>query len=155
MKTFVKAVLSMSLMASAALVSVSTLAADCSIDITSNDAMQFSTKEILISKSCEKFTINLEHTGKLPKTVMGHNVVITKTDDVTEIVNASIKVGAAGGYLVKDDERVIAETSLIGGGEKTTAEVDVSKLAADQNYTFFCSFPGHNGVMRGVVKLVD
>ena len=155
MKSFVKAVLSMGLLAGVTLTTPAALAADCSIDVTGNDAMQFSTKEITISKSCEKFTINLEHTGKLPKPVMGHNVVITKTDDVTEVANASVKVGAAGDYLVKDDARVIAATGLVGGGEKTSVEIDVSKLAADQNYTFFCSFPGHSGVMRGVVKLVD
>lgn len=141
----------------AAILSASSVMAEpvCSVDITGNDAMQYSTKEIVVSRSCENFTINLEHVGKLPKTVMGHNVVIVKTDDVTDVANASIKAGAAADYLLKDDERIVAETTLVGGGEKTSVTFETSKLAADQNYTYFCSFPGHNAIMRGVIKFVD
>jgi len=30
---------------------------------------------------------------------------------------------------------------------------DVSKLKADEKYSFFCSFPGHISMMKGAVVL--
>lgn len=155
MKSLIKFGLSLGLVGGMAMVASTASAQDCSVSITGNDAMQFSTKEISVSKACKEFTINLEHVGKLPKNVMGHNVVIVKADDVAAVARDSIKVGLDGGYLVKDDARVVAASTLIGGGEKTSVTFDVSALAADQNYNYFCSFPGHNAIMKGVIKLVD
>lgn len=47
------------------------MAADCTFELEGNDAMQFNVSEIVIDKSCEEFTINLTHTGSLPKNAMG------------------------------------------------------------------------------------
>lgn len=154
MKLFTKTFVAMGVL-SAALVSGAAMADDCSVDITGNDAMKFSLAEIAVKKSCETFTINLEHVGKLPKNVMGHNVVVAKTDEVAAIATDAIKAGLAAEYLPKDDARVVAASGLVGGGEKTSVTFDVAKLAADQNYSFFCSFPGHSAVMKGAIKLVD
>ena len=41
-------------------------------------------------------------------------------------------------YVKKDDARVIAHTKVIGGGESDSVTFDVSKLAAGQDYTYFC-----------------
>ena len=46
-------------------------------------------------------------------------------------------------------------TKVIGGGESDSVTFDVSKLAAGQDYTYFCSFPGHFAMMKGTLKLVD
>ena len=131
------------------------LAAECVVEIDSNDAMQFNTKEISVSKSCKDFTINLKHVGKLPAAAMGHNVVITKTADMQAVATEGVAAGLANNYVKEGDERVVAHTKIIGGGESTTVTFPVEKLAADGDYSFFCSFPGHFAIMKGAVKLVD
>ncbi|CAB3639802.1 MAG: azurin [Achromobacter sp.] len=138
-----------------ALVSAPVLAAECSIDIAGNDQMQFDKKEITVSKSCKQFTVNLKHPGTLAKNVMGHNWVLTKQADMQGAVNDGMAAGLDNNYVKKDDARVIAHTKVIGGGETDSVTFDVSKLAAGQDYAYFCSFPGHFALMKGVLKLVD
>ncbi|THF62628.1 azurin [Pseudothauera rhizosphaerae] len=127
-------------------------AATCEATVESNDAMQFNTKEIVVDKSCKQFTVTLKHVGKLPKTAMGHNWVLTKTADFTPVAQAGVSAGPGKNYLPEGDARIIAHTRLIGGGESDSVTIDVSKLTAGEGYTFFCSFPGHWTVMKGVLK---
>ena len=129
-----------------AVASAPVLAAECSVDIAGNDQMQFDKKEITVSKSCKQFTVNLKHPGKLAKNVMGHNWVLTKTADMQGAVNDGMAAGLPP-TTSKDDARVIAHTKVIGGGESDSVTFDVSKLAAGQDYTYFCSFPGHFAMM--------
>lgn len=138
-----------------ALASAPALAAECSVDIAGNDQMQFDKKEITVSKSCKQFTVNLKHPGKLARNVMGHNWVLTKQADMQGAVNDGMAAGLGNNYVKKDDARVIAHTKVIGGGETDSVTFDVSKLAAGQDYAYFCSFPGHFALMKGVLKLVD
>ncbi len=138
-----------------ALASAPVLAAECSIDIAGNDQMQFDKKEITVSKSCKQFTVNLKHPGTLAKNVMGHNWVLTKQADMQGAVNDGMAAGLDNNYVKKDDARVIAHTKVIGGGETDSVTFDVSKLAAGQDYAYFCSFPGHFALMKRVLKLVD
>lgn len=138
-----------------ALASAPVLAAECSVDIAGNDQMQFDKKEITVSKSCRQFTVNLKHPGTLAKNVMGHNWVLTKQADMQGAVNDGMAAGLDNNYVKKDDARVIAHTKVIGGGETDSVTFDVSKLAAGQDYAYFCSFPGHFALMKGVLKLVD
>jgi len=126
----------------------------CAVNVESTDAMQFNTKRIEISKSCEEFVVNLEHTGKMPKTMMGHNLVITKAADEKPVLTDATKAGAEGDYLKANDKRVLMATTIIGGGESTTAKLNVSQLKVGEDYVFFCTFPGHSFMMRGSVKLV-
>ena len=133
--------------------SLPVMAAECSVDVEGNDAMQFNTKEITVSKSCKEFTINLKHTGQLPKAAMGHNIVITKSADMQAVETDGIAAGADKNYVKDGDERVIAHTKLVGGGESDSVKVPVDKLTGDD--VFFCSFPGHGSMMKGTVKLVD
>lgn len=127
-------------------------APNCTIKLQGNDAMQFDLKTATVSASCATINIELAHTGKLPVVAMGHNVVVSATADVSAISTAAMKAGAAAGYVPKGDARVIAATPMIGGGAKTTAKFAGSKLKAGGDYSFFCSFPGHSGIMKG--KLV-
>ncbi|NYT36724.1 azurin [Allopusillimonas soli] len=139
----------------AALLSVLSLPAmaQCDVTIEANDAMQFNTKEISIDKTCKEFTIKLEHTGKLPKNAMGHNVVISKKSDEKGIATDGMAAGLDNNYVKPDDPRVIAHTDVVGGGESTSVTFDVSKLSEGEDYAFFCSFPGHWAVMTGKVTL--
>ena len=125
------------------LASTPLLAAECSVDVESTDQMTFNTQAISVSKSCKTFTVNLKHTGSLPKTAMGHNWVLSRTADMPGVATDGISAGPDASYLKAGDERVIAHTDLIGGGESTSVTFDVSKLAAGEDYSFFCSFPGH------------
>lgn len=133
--------------------SLPALAAQCDVNVDSNDAMQFSTKEIVIDKSCKEFTVNLKHTGQLPKAAMGHNIVITKEADKQGVATDGMAAGLDKDYVKEGDDRVVAHTKVIGGGESTSITFDPSKITAGENYVFFCSFPGHWGIMTGTVKL--
>lgn len=143
------------LLALLGLASTPLLAAECAVDVESNDQMTFNTQAISVSKSCKTFTVNLKHTGSLPKTAMGHNWVLSKTADMPGVATDGISAGPDASYLKAGDERVIAHTDLIGGGESTSVTFDVSKLAAGEDYSFFCSFPGHYSLMKGSLALVD
>jgi len=133
--------------------SAQVMAADCKVTVDSTDQMSYTTKEIAIDKSCKQFTVELTHSGNLPKNVMGHNLVISKTADMQPIATDGLSAGIDKDYLKEGDARVIAHTKVIGAGEKTEVTFDVSKLAAGESYGFFCSFPGHIAMMKGAVVL--
>lgn len=124
----------------------------CETTVEANDQMQYNTQEISINKACQSFTVKLKHTGSAPKTSMGHNLVITKTADIDDVAKEAMAAGPDQGYLKADDARIIAHTDMIGGGEETNLTIDPSKLA-DGSYSFFCTFPGHSGVMRGTINV--
>lgn len=126
---------------------------DCNIAIDSTDAMKYDKNEIVVHKSCKEFTIHLTHSGKLAKNVMGHNVVITRADDARAVATDGAGAGLDNQYVKPNDERIIAYTSIIGGGEKTSETFKVDKLQEGVDYTFFCSFPGHLALMKGTVSL--
>ncbi|PAU58318.1 azurin [Pseudomonas sp. PIC25] len=128
-------------------------AAECSVDVESTDQMTYTTKAIEIDKGCKEFTVNLKHTGQLPKNVMGHNWVLSTAADMPGVVSDGMAAGLDNNYLKPDDARIIAHTKIIGGGESDSVSFDVSKLAAGNEYMFFCSFPGHSAMMKGTVTL--
>ena len=127
-------------------------AGNCTVSLKGDDAMKFDLKEATVSASCPTVTVELTHTGKMPVAAMGHNVVITATKDMDVVAREGIKAGVAGNYVNKADARVIAATTLVGGGQKTKVTFPGKKLTAGGDYTFFCSFPGHSMLMKG--KLV-
>ena len=129
------------------------LAAECSTTVDSTDQMSFNTKAIEIDKSCKTFTVNLTHSGSLPKNVMGHNWVLSKQADASAIATDGLSAGIDKSYLKEGDERVIAFTKIIGAGEKDSVTFDVAKLDPKEQYEFFCSFPGHISMMKGSVTL--
>lgn len=137
----------------AVLMSAPTLANDCEITVVSNDMMQFDKKAITVNKTCKEVKLTLSHSGKMPKTAMGHNWVLTKAADARPVATDGMTAGIDNSYVKPGDARVIAFTKVIGGGESTTITFPVSKLAAGEKYKFFCSFPGHIGIMIGDLTL--
>lgn len=131
----------------------SAMASECAATIESNDAMQFNVKSMVVPQTCKSFSVTLKHVGKLPKAAMGHNWVLTKSADLMATAKDGIAAGVPNHYLKPQDTRVIASTPLIGGGESSTIEFAVDKLSANENYSFFCSFPGHSSLMKGTLKL--
>lgn len=126
---------------------------ECAFTLNSTDSMQYDQKAITVKSSCKEFTLNLVHTGKLPKNVMGHNWVLAKSDDAKAVAADGIPAGVDNNYVKAGDERVIAFTPLIGGGETTSVTFPVSKLKAGEAYTYFCSFPGHISLMQGTLTV--
>jgi azurin len=133
--------------------SSSAFAADCSVDVEGNDQMRFNTESITVDKSCKEFTVNLSHTGTMPKAVMGHNWVLTTAADQAAVISEGMSAGVDKDYVKADDSRVLAHTKVIGGGEKDSITFDTSKLTAGEAYTFFCSFPGHAALMKGTLTV--
>ena len=129
-------------------------AAACDINVEVTEAMAYTVKNIDVPKTCKAFTINLKAQGTMAKTVMGHNIVITKEADKEGVVEDGGTAGAASNYVKAKDARVVAASSVIGGGESTSVKFKVKKLKASETYVFFCSFPGHSAIMKGVVNLV-
>jgi len=129
-------------------------AGNCATTVESNDNMQFNTKDIQVSKACKEFTITLKHTGTQPKSGMGHNIVISKAEDMDGVLKDGATAGADADYVKAGDARIVGHTKLIGGGEEASVTVDPAKLA-NGSYKFYCSFPGHGALMNGTVTLVD
>ena len=98
------------LLAASVLFASTSAFAACSVDIDGNDAMQFNLKNIDVPKSCAEFTVNLSHSGKLAKNVMGHNWVLVKTSDLQAVANDGMAAGLDKDYLKAGDTRVIAHT---------------------------------------------
>lgn len=134
-----------------ALVPAISSANTCEVDVGSSDSMAFDKKVVNVPTDCEKFTVNFHHNGALPKGGMGHNWVLTKTADVNAIAQKGSDAGLKNDYL-PDDDRIITATPLIGGGESATVTINTSELSSDEQYTYFCTFPGHSYAMRGELK---
>lgn len=134
---------------------VPAFANDCEVAIEGTDQMTYNLSQIDVKKSCEQFTVKLKHVGTLPIQSMGHNWVLAKTEDYQEVAQEGAAQGLERNYVDEADTRVLAHTKVVGGGEETSVTFAVSKLQAGQDYSFFCSFPGHYALMHGVLKLVD
>lgn len=129
------------------------MAQGCEVTIRSGDAMRFDKASITVPASCQRFTVELLHEGKMPKTAMGHNWVLVRSSDVAAVTRDAMAAGAANDYLQPGDKRVIAHTKMLGGGESDKVSFDVSALDKQQEYTYFCSFPGHAALMKGSLRL--
>ncbi len=127
--------------------------ADCATEIEGNDAMQFNVNSIIVPASCTDFKITLKHPGKMPAAAMGHNVVITRMEDMKKVAADGMGAGLAENYVKPGDDRVIAHTTVIGGGETTSVSFPVSKIQGNGPYEFFCSFPGHSAIMKGTIAV--
>ena len=138
-----------------ATVSVESIAADCEQVIEGNDALQFNSKTMTVSASCETVTVTLKHTGQLPANIMGHNWVLTKSSDFMPVAQAGGSAGLDNNYVPQNDSRVIAYSKIIGGGESTTVTFSASSLSSNETYTFFCSFPGHYAIMQGSLMVIN
>lgn len=121
-------------------------AAVAEIVLNAGDDMKFDKTEIKV-KSGQKVKLTLNHTGKMDKKVMGHNVVIIPSAmDVAMFAQVAIKAVDAEYIPASEAKQIIAYTKLIGGGESTTIEFDAPPSGA---YKFMCTFPGHWAAMQG------
>jgi azurin len=130
------------------------LAGTCDVNVEATASMAFSVKEITVPKTCKEITLNLKNTGTMAKSVMGHNIVISKTADMQAILADGNTAGLANNYVKQNDERVVGHTNVIGGGESTSVKIKLANVKLADAYSFYCSFPGHASVMKGAFKLM-
>ena len=126
----------------------------CQQVIEGNDMLQFNLKEMVVSANCKEITVTLKHTGAMPANVMGHNWVLTNNTDFMPVAQAGGAAGIENNYVPVGDQRVLAATTIIGGGQETSVTFSIDSLVVGDDYTFFCSFPGHYAIMKGAFKVI-
>ena len=123
------------------------------IELTGSDQMQYSTKTMEVTAG-DTVVLNFKHIGALPKVAMGHNFVLLKPDTkIPEFAMAAAQA-AATDYLPADEaskKAILAHTKLLGGGESDT--VTFTAPAEAGAYPYICTFPGHYGLMQGVLTV--
>lgn len=124
----------------------------CKLEITGNDMMQYDKQELSVPATCKEITVTVHHSGKQPKTVMGHNWVLVKAADFNAVAQAGLGAGLANNYVVPGDKRVLAHTKVVGAGESTSVTFPASILVKGGDYRYLCTFPGHFALMHGVFK---
>ena len=126
------------------------MAADCAVTVEGNDQMQFNVKNIEVPKSCKSYTVTLKHVGKMPKSSMGHNMVLTTTADATAelaaiagLLRRAARQAQPGSESLRDDawwQRVDPKGTLPGARRSLLAEgayrprVDASEVAAVRSW---------------------
>ncbi|MCK7459193.1 azurin [Idiomarina aminovorans] len=121
---------------------------ECELTITGNDMMKFDKTEMSVPASCDDVTVTLIHSGKLGKKVMGHNWVLSEAGNMQSVVQQGMSAGMESQY-VPDSDTVIAATDVIGGGEETSITFSTEGMSANNDYKFYCTFPGHSAIMQG------
>ena len=125
----------------------------CKLEISGNDAMQYDKQTLSVPATCKDITVTLHHSGKLAKDVMGHDWVLVSTPDLAAVANDGISAGIAANYIKPGDKRVLAHTSIVGGGETTSVTFPAAVLKAGGSYSYLCTFPGHSALMHGTFKI--
>jgi azurin len=124
----------------------------CKVEISGNDVLQYDKQELAVPATCKEITVTLHHAGKQPREAMGHDWVLVKTPDLTAVDQAGLGAGLANNYLAPGDQRVLAHTKVIGGGETTSVTFSAAILRKGGDYSYLCTFPGHSALMHGKFK---
>lgn len=120
-------------------------AKEATVKLYGGDDMTYSTREIRV-KTGQKITLILTHTGKMPKSTMGHNFVLLQRDvAVNDFANEAAKF-QKNDFIPEDQSQIIAHTKMLGGGESDTITFDAPSAGV---YNYLCSFTGHSAIMRG------
>lgn len=121
---------------------------DCTLGIEVGDNIAYSSDTLSAPSSCSEVTVAITHTGQLPAMAMGHNWVLVPEDALQSIAQAGAAAGADANY-VPDDDRIIAATAIVGGGESDSVRFSLDALEEGVTYRYVCTFPGHWAVMQG------
>ncbi len=102
-------------------------------------------KTALEATAGAKVTLNFKNNSN-PGANLLHNWVLTKPGAAEGVEADGIAAGEANAYIKPNDDRVIAHTKMIKGGETDTITFDAP---AAGTYPFICTFPGHGVLMKG------
>ena len=127
---------------------------DITLELSGNDTLQFDKKAFEVTEG-QVVKLVFNNTGNLPKEAMGHNVVVLKpgTDVVKFALEASKPENRENDFLPSNEEhkkQIVAHTKLLGPGETDSLTFTAG---APGKYEYVCTFPGHFGVMRGIITV--
>jgi len=91
-------------------------------------------------------------TFKNPSTTQKHNWALVKPGKENDVALAGIQAGEAKNFIPEGNPDMIAHTKLVPPGGSDTV---VFTAPAPGDYPYECTFPGHNAMMKGVLKSVQ
>lgn len=120
------------------------------IDLTAGDDMKFSQKFFTVEAG-KPVHLTFTHNGTMRKDIMGHNFVLLKPGSkVNDFANDAVNAKNTDFIPESGADKVVAKTKLLGGGESDHIEFTLTEKG---DYPFLCSFPGHGGIMKGVITV--
>ena len=111
---------------------------------TQGEEMAFD-QTVLTVKAGQKVSLTFKNLSG-----MQHNWVLVAPGAADEVANASIAAGNDKGWLAVGPQ-VLAHTRLVDGKKSDT--IRFTAPAKPGEYPFICTFPGHAGIMKGVLKV--
>ena len=122
------------------------------VEMTGNDRMKYNLETFSVPAG-SLVKLNFSNVGKMPKAVMGHNVVFLKADVDSGAFATAAAAARDNQYIpVQFEDQILAHTNLLGSGESDTIEFTAPYTSGD--YEFLCSFPAHLFAgMRGVMTV--
>lgn len=117
-----------------------------SVALNGSDQMKYNTDRIEVAAG-RTVKLTLTHTGRMPAAAMGHNFVLLKSGtDAMAFSREAITAKDTNYVPAGLADKVIANTTVVGGGESVTIEFPAPPPGT---YTFLCTFPGHAALMKG------
>lgn len=122
------------------------------VEMTGNDRMKYNLETFSVPAG-SLVKLNFCNVGKMPKAVMGHNVVFLKADVDSGAFATAAAAARDNEYIpIQFEDQILARTNLLGSGESDTIEFTAPNTSGD--YEFLCSFPAHLFAgMRGVMTV--
>jgi azurin len=122
------------------------------VEMTGNDRMKYNLETFSVPAG-SLVRLNFRNVGKMPKAVMGHNVVFLEADVDSNTFATAAAAARDNQYIpVQFEDQILAHTNLLGSGESETIEFTAPNASGD--YEFLCSFPAHLFAgMRGVMTV--
>ena len=105
------------------------------------DSLQYDKQSLTVDAGSD---VSLSFTNVA--TVQQHNWVLVKPGTKDAVALAGTLAGPANDWIPVDDDRVLANSSLLNAG--ASEEIKFTAPAAGA-YPFVCTFPGHNATMVG------
>ena len=99
------------------------------------------------AKAGEEIQLTLKNNS----TTLEHNWVHTQPGKDQEVASAGIAAGASKNWLDETHPGVIAYTAMIK--PKKSETIKFKAPAAKGDYPYVCTFPGHNTMMTGTLKV--
>jgi azurin len=120
------------------------------IHVKGLDNMKFDV-ELIEAEPGERIRIVLETVSNMPPQAMQHNLAIIDLGTDLESFSMASMQARDNDYIAPEyEDRVIANTAMIPGGE--TSEVTFTVPDTPGDYDFVCTWPGH--FMAGMVGIL-
>ncbi len=104
------------------------------------DSLEFNAGSLTAAAN-DEVTLTFHNTS----TVYQHNWVLVRSGDRESVVEDGLAAGEENGWVLPDDERVLAQIRLLGPGQTEEVRFNLEPGA----YEFVCTFPAHNLTMYG------